>query len=70
MPSAVLNVYSLSSAARVLGVDRRTVADIARLLGITPGPHPSNGNGKALTIPEFRRIERALGRVRKMAVSA
>ena len=62
-------MISISRAAVMLGVDRRTVSDLARMLAIEPVPHPSNARGKAFTAAEVEHIRKALARVRKMAVA-
>lgn len=57
------NPYSISAAAKRLGVERRTVSDIARLIGEELETHPTNGLAKAVYPDQLERIERALEQI-------
>lgn len=71
-------MYSLSEVARLLGIDRHTVVDLARLNGVPIVPHPSNGKGKAVDEAGFQVLKQSVqgatvnaapkrGRPRKLA---
>jgi hypothetical protein len=51
---------SLSQAARVLDIDRRSLSHIVQALGLRTLPHPNNGLGKALTRDQVALIRRRL----------
>lgn len=51
---------SFSSAARELDVDRQTIADLAKVLGIVPKPIPFSVRAKGLDDADFARIKARL----------
>ena len=55
-------MYSLSEAARLLGIERRTVADLARLNHVPIVRHPSNARGKAIDEAGFQVVKAAVAR--------
>jgi transposase len=57
--TATIPVISYSEAARRLGVDRRTIADLCRKYEFGDRPHP-HGNAKGLTDGEVAALARLL----------
>lgn len=55
-------MYSISEVARLLGIDRHTVVDLARLNGIELVRHPSNARGKAMNEAGFKTLKLAIKR--------
>jgi hypothetical protein len=53
-------IFSLSQAARSLGVDRKTVADLVRVREIPTQAHPNNGKARAIDLKALRTLERAI----------
>jgi transposase len=55
-----VEIVSFREAARRLGVDNRTIADVVRKAGIATVPHPSNGAAFGLTTKQLAEIKRRL----------
>lgn len=64
-----LSLLSYSRAALELGIDRRDLAVLVRILGIEPKRIEFNGKAKGLDVGDMERLRKALrGRMRKLAV--
>ena len=53
-------LVSYSQFAKELGVDRKTVADLVRVLGITPAYNPASAMHLGLTGADQAKIRKAL----------
>lgn len=60
-------LHSYSRVARLLGVDRRTLPVLVRVLGLTPKPVAWNGKARGLDDDDVRVLKKALGLDRKRA---
>ena len=53
-------VVSLSEAGRILGVDRETVADLLRAMGLETVSHPSNARAKGVSLEQMKLLRKRL----------
>lgn len=61
-------LFSYSKAANDLGVDRRDLAVLVRILGIKPKRIEANGKAKGLDSADMARLRKSLnGNMRKLA---
>jgi hypothetical protein len=62
-------LMSINEASRVLGVNRVTISDLVRNIGIQTKPM-SNGKAKGLDATDLRTLRKALGMTRREPVPA
>ena len=55
-------LWTYSEIARQLGVDRRTVSELAKVLGFPERDHPHAPNGRGLTQSEVGQLRKMLRR--------
>jgi hypothetical protein len=53
-------LLTYSAAGRELGIGRKTVAELVKVLGIPIRPHPHVGHGKAITASEVDQLRKVL----------